>query len=69
MQLFMLCFLFWFCRWTNRNKAPYILQLLNFAIFWANFLREVVKVKKYLKAVKTKIVHLCFWTKSVLWKH
>ena len=72
MQVYILslCF-FWFCIWTNRNRAPYILQVLNFAIVFpekflpvlhfANFLRVVTK---YLKTVEMKIFNLSFLTKK-----
>ena len=56
------------------TEIAYISQVLNFAIFslenlfsgstFCEFLREVAKVAKYLKAVEIKILDLFFWTKK-----
>ena len=71
MQVYMLSLFFLsFDEWTNRNRTSYIFQILNFVIFFignflpalpdANFLREIEKVIKYLKAVEIKIFNLSF---------
>ena len=70
LNLFFLCF----CTCTNRNRAPYILQVLNFVtvflenilpvLYFTNFLKGVGKVTKNLKAVETEIFNLSFWKKK-----
>ena len=58
----LILFFLGFCAWTNRNRTPYILQVLDFAIFFLeNFLpvlhfAKFVKATRQLKAVEIKKV-------------
>ena len=74
MQVYMLRLIFlWFYTWTKKQGFLYFAgikfcdcfswKLLACSTFW-KFLREVVKVAKFLKAVEIKIFNLSFWKKK-----